>query len=1761
MLIIDVLPIARNTFKKIVLLLLCNFIFSAAYSFLPLHPGSIGSDQTVCIGGTPNSFTSITPATGVGTITYQWQISTTSASSGFTNIVGATALTYSHGAVSVITYFRRVASNGVEAPIATDPITINISLTSVGGTFIGAGTYCTSAASIQLSLNSFNGTLLSWQSADDSSFTTNVTTISTTNNPLSVGRPFPFVRYYRALVDVPGCGSIFSRFVKIIVVDQTVAGTSAGNTTFCSTTNSHNITLSGNVGSVLRWESSPNSNFIPLTNINNTTTTLSLTNINTTTYYRAVVRNDSCDTKTSTSSIVTILTSPDAGTLMGSDTICNSNNINSTTLVLNNFVGSISKWQSSSNSNFTTNVTDIANTNDSLTITNLSTTTYYRVIVTNGSCPADTSNVAVIMLNPLSNGGNLTGNNPFNPNIIVCSGINSSTLILSSHVGTILKWQSSSSSDFSGTVIDITNTTSSYLATNLTSTTYYRVIVKSGICEADTSNIRVITVNPVTDAGILNNDTVCGTTNSTTIRLSNYIGSIIKWESSTVASFSSGITTIANTTDSLVVINLSTTTYYRVIVKSGVCSADTSNIANIVVNPASVGGTLTGGGHFCPTVAFPVLFLNGHVGSILRWERSSVPDFSSNVTVINFTGTNYSTTILTPSTFYYRAVIKNGVCPIAYSTVDTIIIDSTSVGGTITGSGGVCSTNDSITLILGGYTGSIIKWQSSTSPTFSNSITDIVNTTNTYIATNISTATYYRAVIKSGTCSSVNSSIASILITAPTAGGNITGPIGFCSLTNSSTLTLSIHVGTIIEWQSSTNANFTGTVTSIPNTANLTSYTAVNLTTTTYFRVLLKNGNCASAFSTVKALTSLGPFPDAGIITGPSAVCSGTNNATLTLTSYVGTIVKWQSSTLANFSSSVVDIANTTNTLNIVNLNSVMYYRAIVLSGALDCEDTSDAKAITIDTKPIAGSIIGSDTLCAGINSNTLHLINYTGNIVHWQSSNSQDFSTNLQTIANTSDSLVVNNLLATTFYRVIVSNGVCDPDTSLIAIIKVDSNSTAAEILNNDTLCINQNSKTLKLINFFGSVLYWQSSTDSNFISNLQTINNTTDSLVVNNLNTSTYYRVLIKNGTCSIDTSKFVFLKIDELPIAGLLSNSDSFCLSNITINTLLRLNSYFGSIVKWQSSLSPDFSSSIIDINNITDSLLITNITQTIYYRVIVSNGVCNNDTSNIVQLFIKAPSNAGNLTGNNPFNPNIIVCADSNSSTLILSSYIGSIIKWQSAADSNFTTSLTDINNTTNSLLVINISTTTYYRVIVQNADCEPDTSNFKVIIVNQPSVAGQILSDTICINGNTILKVTNYIGSILFWQSSSSNDFSTNLQTIANTTDSLIINNLSATTYYRVIVKNGVCAIDTSLIAFVKVVSNSYSNTIISPQPDSFIISGNPNTIIGSINSIDSNFISYQWQYAVITDSTLFMIINNSDSINHDPNTITQTTWYRRIIYNSICNSYDTSNVIRLTVLQIDTNINAMLGLALNVANPINLSEGTYQIDYRITIKNYGNTDLEKIRLKENLSNVFFAPSTFIILNVQSSTGLILDPNFDGVNQLFLLDSTQNNIAIGATHNIDIRLQVQTNLSNVIYYNQVTAIANAVNSIVTAIDTSVDGLNPDPNNDSIPDEQSPTIVEILVFVPSGFSPNGDGKNDEFKIRGIENYPNNKLEIYNRWGNLVFEQAPYDNTWRGDVKNSNAYIIGDGILPSGTYFYLLDFGVPGSKQLSGYIVIRK
>ncbi|MFN2422689.1 MAG: gliding motility-associated C-terminal domain-containing protein [Cryomorphaceae bacterium] len=69
------------------------------------------------------------------------------------------------------------------------------------------------------------------------------------------------------------------------------------------------------------------------------------------------------------------------------------------------------------------------------------------------------------------------------------------------------------------------------------------------------------------------------------------------------------------------------------------------------------------------------------------------------------------------------------------------------------------------------------------------------------------------------------------------------------------------------------------------------------------------------------------------------------------------------------------------------------------------------------------------------------------------------------------------------------------------------------------------------------------------------------------------------------------------------------------------------------------------------------------------------------------------------------------------------------------------------------------------------------------------------------------------------------------------------------------------------------------------------------------------------------------------------------------------------------------------------------------------------------------------------------------------------------------------------------------------------------------------------VTFDLRIPGGFSPNGDGVGDLFVIRGLEAFPGSILQIFNRWGAVVFETTFYNNDWDGDN------------LPAGTYFYIL------------------
>jgi gliding motility-associated-like protein len=95
-----------------------------------------------------------------------------------------------------------------------------------------------------------------------------------------------------------------------------------------------------------------------------------------------------------------------------------------------------------------------------------------------------------------------------------------------------------------------------------------------------------------------------------------------------------------------------------------------------------------------------------------------------------------------------------------------------------------------------------------------------------------------------------------------------------------------------------------------------------------------------------------------------------------------------------------------------------------------------------------------------------------------------------------------------------------------------------------------------------------------------------------------------------------------------------------------------------------------------------------------------------------------------------------------------------------------------------------------------------------------------------------------------------------------------------------------------------------------------------------------------------------------------------------------------------------------------------------------------------------------------------------------------------------------------------------------------------------------------LNEASLFFPSGFTPNGDGINDYFKISGYDEckdqYQENELIIWNRWGQEVFYEKPYQNKWGGTDKSGEP-------LSEGTYYFSAILDGTNSVVKTSYVVI--
>ena len=136
------------------------------------------------------------------------------------------------------------------------------------------------------------------------------------------------------------------------------------------------------------------------------------------------------------------------------------------------------------------------------------------------------------------------------------------------------------------------------------------------------------------------------------------------------------------------------------------------------------------------------------------------------------------------------------------------------------------------------------------------------------------------------------------------------------------------------------------------------------------------------------------------------------------------------------------------------------------------------------------------------------------------------------------------------------------------------------------------------------------------------------------------------------------------------------------------------------------------------------------------------------------------------------------------------------------------------------------------------------------------------------------------------------------------------------------------------------------------------------------------------------------------------------------------------------------------------------------------------------------------------------------------------------------------------------------------------DLSDDPNNPDnedANNDGEPDDVTITLIPNVLApfeIYNGITPDDDGKNDFFLVQGISNWPTNNVQIFNRWGVLVFETDGYggsndsDNVFAG-LSEGRVTIQESNLLPSGTYYYIINFpgDNPGKSSYAGYLYLNR
>lgn len=511
---------------------------------------------------------------------------------------------------------------------------------------------------------------------------------------------------------------------------------------------------------------------------------------------------------------------------------------------------------------------------------------------------------------------------------------------------------------------------------------------------------------------------------------------------------------------------------------------------------------------------------------------------------------------------------------------------------------------------------------------------------------------------------------------------------------------------------------------------------------------------------------------------------------------------------------------------------------------------------------------------------------------------------------------------------------------------------------------------------------------------------------------------------------------------------------------------------------------------------------------------------------------------------------------------------------------------NISGATNDTLIIDpvtlLDVGTDYNVIVSGMYLPSDTSsNVSLNIFSATIITTEPTDQTTCVGGTVNFSVVATGVNLTYQWRRGIVNLVNGGNISGSTTSTLTINPVSLTDAandYNVIVSGACLSGDTSIN--VELIIDP--SVLITVEPlDENVCAGT--TVSFSVTATGTGLI-YQWRKGSVNLVDGGNISGSSTStLTINPVSLTDAANNYNVIVSNLCSSSDTSINVELIIDQTPTIITTpvdqtvCLGGTANftitatgaglsyqwrrgVVNLINAGNISGATSATLTINPVGITDFANnynvvvsgtclpnaisanVELIENTSTITLDPSDQIVCEGQAVTFTVAASGSGQTYQWMNGTTTIVNggIISGATSTSLSINPVGTVNASTLYYVIVTGSCSAADTSAYASLTVND------------------CDTIDFFIPEGFSPNGDGINDVFNIRGINNYPNNSISIFNRWGNLIFEAKPYTNTWDGTTTSN--FTIGNGQLPVGTYFYLLDLG-NGTDMIKGTIYLNK